>query len=398
MQASDPFNFPQQDLVHHGDLVVDAIARMRASGLVILGEGVSRFEAAFANGLVKERTAPTVVGVANGTDALELALRGCGVQPDDKVVMPAHTAYATAAAVLRVGATPVFADIAATGHGIALDHVRQLLQKSGPRPRALIAVHLYGEACDLAELKALCDEHGLDLIEDCAQACGTLYRGEPVGTWGRFAAFSFYPTKNLAAFGDGGALVVNRPEDAEAAQRGRFYGWDGRRQAVQFGVNSRLDELQAWVLLGKLDHLHSQITQRRQVAGWYRERLQDLVPKDVLLPGDGPDWQHSYHLYVIQVPDAERNRLLEEGRALGLPLAVHYPLACHQQPHVIDRFGPQPRLPRTEERLARILSLPLHPYLAESVIDRVCGTLRTVIDRTGPDPERIGASLTPGAA
>jgi dTDP-4-amino-4,6-dideoxygalactose transaminase len=147
-------------------------------------------------------------------------------------------------------------------------------------------VHLYGESCDLASLRSLCDDEGLDLIEDCAQACGTLYRGEPVGTWGRFAAFSFYPTKNLAAFGDGGALVVNRPGDAETARRNRFYGWDGRRQAVQFGVNSRLDELQAWVLLGKLDHLRSQIAARRQVARWYRERLQHLASDDVVLPAD----------------------------------------------------------------------------------------------------------------
>jgi dTDP-4-amino-4,6-dideoxygalactose transaminase len=277
---------------------------------------------------------------------------------------------------------PLFADITATGHGIAVDHVQRLLQEPGPRPRALIAVHLYGESCDLAGLRSLCDDQGLDLIEDCAQACGTLYRGEPVGTWGRFAAFSFYPTKNLAAFGDGGALVVNRPEDAEAAQRSRFYGWDSRREAVQFGVNSRLDELQAWVLLGKLGHLHSQIAQRRLVARWYRERLNDLVPTGVMLPEDGPDWQHSHHLYVIQVPTGQRDPLLKEGRAQGLPLTVHYPLACHQQPYVIDRFGLQPSLPRTEERLGRIVSLPLHPYLEERHIDAVCASFRSLVERS----------------
>jgi dTDP-4-amino-4,6-dideoxygalactose transaminase len=200
-----------------------------------------------------------------------------------------------------------------------------------------------------------------------------------VGTWGRFAAFSFYPTKNLAAFGDGGALVVNRPGDAEAARRSRFYGWDGRRQAVQFGVNSRLDELQAWVLLGKLDHLRSQIAKRRQLARWYRERLQHLAGDGVVLPGDGLDWEHSHHLYVIQVPNHQRDRLLEQGRSIGLPLVVHYPLACHQQPYVIERFGPQARLPRTEERLGRILSLPLHPYLDEQHIDDVCASLLALI-------------------
>jgi aminotransferase EvaB len=395
MTAGDPFNFPQQDLHRHGALVTEAIERMRSSGQLILGDGVKRFEEAFAAWLAQERTPPTVVGVANGTDALELALSGCGVGPGDRVVMPAHTAYATTAAVLRVGAVPLFADIAATGHGIAVDHVRQLLQEPGPRPRALIAVHLYGESCDLTGLQSLCDDEGLDLIEDCAQACGTLYRGKPVGTWGRFAAFSFYPTKNLAAIDDGGALVVNRPEDVEAAQRSRFYGWDDRRQAVQFGVNSRLDELQAWVLLGKLDHLHSQIADRRQVARWYRERLQHLAGEGVVLPADGPDWEHSHHLYVIQLPADQRDRLLEQGRSMGLPLAVHYPLACHQQPHVLERFGPQARLPRTEERLGRILSLPLHPYLNERHIDDVCTSFLALFSRVASGAELV---MAPGAS
>jgi dTDP-4-amino-4,6-dideoxygalactose transaminase len=362
---------------------------------LILGEGVKRFEEAFAAWLAQERTPPTVVGVANGTDALELALRGCGVGPGDRVVMPAHTAYATTAAVLRVGAVPLFADIAATGHGIAIDHARQLLQEPGPRPRALIAVHLYGESCDLAGLQSLCDREGVDLIEDCAQACGTTYREKPVGTWGRFAAFSYYPTKNLAAIGDGGALVVNRPEDVEAAQRSRFYGWNDRRQAVQFGVNSRLDELQAWVLLGKLEHLDSQIAERRQVARWYRERLQPLAADGVVLPADGPDWEHSHHLYVIQVPSEQRHRLLEQGRSMGLPLAVHYPLACHQHPFVLERFGPQARLPRTEERLGRILSLPLHPYLTERHIDDVCASFLALFSRVADGAERL---MAPGAS
>lgn len=384
MTSSDPYNFPQQDLLRNGDLLTRAMERMRRSGQVILGEGVAGFERAFATWLAGPDPAPTVVGVASGTDALELALRGCDVGPGDRVLMPAHTAYATVAAVLRVGAVPQFVDIAPSGHGLAVDHLRQLLGTGAPRAKALIAVHLYGEACDLASLRELCDQHGLDLIEDCAQACGTLYCGKPVGLWGRFAAFSFYPTKNLAAFGDGGALVINRPEDGERARRGRFYGWDSQRQAVQFGVNSRLDELQAWVLLDKLDQLSPQINQRRQVARWYHERLGNLGAAGLVLPEDGPDWRHSYHLYVIQVPAQDRDRLLEQGRAAGLPLAVHYPLACHQQPYVRERFGVCPPLPRTEERLGRILSLPLHPWLQEEHVEQVCGRLRDLLATTEP--------------
>jgi len=382
----DPFNFPQQDLIRHGDLLIQALERMRQAGQVILGEGVAGFERAFSAWLAGPAPQPTVVGVANGTDALELALRGCDVGPGDAVLLPSHTAYATLAAVLRLGAVPRFVDIAPSGHGLDPHHLESLLEDPGPgpRPRAVIAVHLYGEACDLGALAALCERHGLDLIEDCAQACGTLYRGGAVGLWGRFAAFSFYPTKNLAAFGDGGALVINRPEDGERARRSRFYGWDGQRRAVQFGVNSRLDELQAWVLLDKLSDLDRQIEQRRQVALAYHQQLAPLERAGVVLPVDGPDWRHSHHLYVIQVPASLRPHLLEQGRQAGIPLAVHYPQACHQQPYVIERFGPSAPLPRTEERLGRILSLPLHPYLEEVVVARVSQWLRGCLEAAEP--------------
>ena len=370
--AADPFNFPQQELWRYGDLLVEGLDRMRLSGQVILGEGVRRFEQAFAAWLGGDGPAPEVIGVGNGTDALELALRCSGVQAGDRVLLPSHTAYATLAAVLRIDAVPVFVDLEPGRAVLAPDHVDALLSGGGgERPRALIAVHLYGEACDLDALGALCDHHGVALIEDCAQASGTLYGGRPVGTHGRFAAFSFYPTKNLAAFGDGGALVVNRPEDGEWARRSRFYGWDQRREAVHFGINSRLDELQAYVLLGKLPHLEQRIRERRQVAAWYSELLRDLVG----LPPEGALWRHSFHLYVVEVEKSLRDPLLAAGCSAGLPLAVHYPLPCHRHPHVIERFGPTTALPRTEELVARILSLPLHPYLPRTEVERVCERL-----------------------
>ncbi|WP_094555967.1 DegT/DnrJ/EryC1/StrS aminotransferase family protein [Synechococcus sp. 1G10] len=277
----DPFNFPLQELHRDGGLLLEALAHMRASGELILGEGVRRFEQAFGSWLAAGSDPPAVIGVANGTDALELALRCSGLGSGDRVLLPAHTAYATVAAVLRLGAEPVFVDVEPDVPLLSVAHLEALLAGEDLRrrpARALIAVHLYGAACDLDALSALCERHDLTLIEDCAQACGTLVGGRPVGTRGRFGAFSFYPTKNLAAFGDGGALVVNRPEDAELARRSRCYGWDGSRQAVQFGVNSRLDELQAWVLLGKLAHLEARIAQRRQVAAWYDARLDAASP------------------------------------------------------------------------------------------------------------------------
>lgn len=373
-RPDDPFNFPRQELHRDGALLLEGLERMRASGEVILGEGVRRFEQAFAAWLGAGDSPPQVIGVANGTDALELALRGSGLGPGDRVLLPSHTAYATLAAVLRLGAEPLFVDVEPGSAQLSPAHLARLLEDEAMRqrpPRALIAVHLYGAACDLDAITPLCERHGLTLIEDCAQACGTLYRGRPVGTRGRFAAFSFYPTKNLAAFGDGGALVVNRPEDAEAARRSRFYGWDDTRAAVQFGVNSRLDELQAWLLLGKLARLDERIQQRRQVADWYRQRLQGAVQ----LPLDGQHWLHSYHLYVVEVPAARRDPLLAAGRRQGLPLAIHYPLACHQHPYVLrSQAAPSP-LPHTEALLQRIVSLPLNPYLEEEHVERVCAAL-----------------------
>lgn len=377
----DPFNFPRQELHRDGGLLLEGLERMQASGEVILGEGVQRFEQAFAAwlGAGAGGNAPDVIGVANGTDALELALRGSGVAAGDRVLLPSHTAYATLAALLRLGAEPLFVDVEPGSPLLSATHLEALLEDDAVRqrpPKALIAVHLYGAACDLDALTPLCERHGLTLIEDCAQACGTLHRGRPVGTTGRFGAFSFYPTKNLAAFGDGGALVVNRPEDAEAARRSRFYGWDDTRAAVQFGVNSRLDELQAWVLLGKLARLDERIAQRRQVADWYRQRLAGGVQ----LPQDGEHWRHSYHLYVVEVPAERRDPLLAAGRRQGLPLAIHYPLACHQHPYVLSSQAPSPPLPHTEALLRRIVSLPLNPYLEERHVERVCAALLPLLD------------------
>lgn len=381
----DPFNFPRQELHRDGPLLLDALERMRRSGEVILGEGVREFERAFADWLAPEGKRPEVIGVANGTDALELALRCSGVTSGDRVLLPAHTAYATLAAVLRLGAEPLFVDVEPDMPLLSVAHLEALLASDAVRPRppvALIAVHLYGAACDLEAIEAICEREGLTLIEDCAQACGTLYRGRPVGTRGRFGAFSFYPTKNLAAFGDGGALVVNRPEDAEPARRSRFYGWDDSRQAVQFGVNSRLDELQAWVLLGKLHQLDTRIRQRRLVADWYRQRLEGSLK----LPRDGNHWQHSYHLHVVEVSADRRDALLAAGRRQGLPLALHYPLACHQHPYVLANLAPVPPLPNTEALLGRILTLPLNPYLEERHVERVCQTLlNQLADGSGRD-------------
>lgn len=381
----NPYNFPQLEVIRYGHLLSEALQRIQASGDLILGEGVRSFERAFAAWLSPNLTADQVLGVANGTDALELALRSSGVGIGDRVILPSHTAYATLAAVLRLGAVPLFVDLEPGRPVLSVSHLRQILagafeRDSGNTPlsatiKAVVAVHLYGESCDLSVLTEICHHYGLSLIEDCAQACGTLYLDRPVGSWGRFAAFSFYPTKNLAAFGDGGALVVNWAGDVDAVRRSRFYGWDSDRRAVQFGVNSRLDELQAWVLLGKLADLPQHIYQRRRIARIYSERLSGRAT----LPADGDDWRHSYHLFVIQVPAGQRDLLLRSSKDCGVPLGVHYPVACHQQPYVIERFGPSKGLTETERRVSEVLSLPLHPYMQEEQVAAVCECVQSLL-------------------
>lgn len=372
------FNFPQIEARRYAGALRRAQRAIERSGQVILGPGVRGFEADLAAWLGHGLKAEQVIGVANGTDALELALHACGVRAGDPVALPAHTAYATAAAVLRLGAVPLFVDIEPDRPVIAAAALRaRLAQQPSTQPvKAVIAVHLYGEACDLSELLSTCREHGLPLIEDCAQACGSRYRDQAVGTWGDCASFSFYPTKNLAACGDGGALVVRAEGEAlEQARRLRFYGWDQSREAVQWGVNSRLDELQALLLQAKLNDLDRSIEQRRRVADWYREGLSPLLGNTALrrLPADGPDWRHSYHLYVVELEPQWRQALLERCLQQGIPAGIHYPKACHQQAF-LRKTGDT--LPNTEALVTRILSLPLHPYLGRGDVERVLQVVR----------------------
>jgi dTDP-4-amino-4,6-dideoxygalactose transaminase len=381
-QLLDRANFPLLDCLYYKPIIEAAVERVAQSGQTILGEGVRGFEQDFANWLGDGFTGNHCVGVGNGTDALELALRCAGIQPGDGVIVPSLTAYATVAGILRTGAEPVFADIETDQPVISVSEVERLLNsKDLPAVRAVIAVHLYGQACDLGALQALCQQHGVALIEDCAQATGTTYQNSPVGSWGDFAAFSFYPTKNLAALGDGGMLVVGKNADQtriDHARRLRFYGWNEHREAVDFGVNSRLDEIQAWILRGKIQDLKNQIKERRDRAAQYTRLLGDWAKRvDVALPEDGEDWSHSYHLYVIRVDAKHRNELLTTGKIDGIPYGVHYSLACHQHPFMAQKpAASKLHLPNSERYAASVLSLPLNPYLTPHDVDKVCSHLQ----------------------
>jgi len=343
------------------------IARVLSSGWYILGAEVARFEKEFAAWL----TVDHAVGVANGTDAINLALRSLDIGVGDAVFTVSHTAVATVAAIEMSGATPVLIDVDASSRNIDLEKlsesVRNFSRISGKlRPKALVAVHLYGQSCDMNALQRVCDEGDLHLIEDCAQAHGTTFGGARAGTFGSAAAFSFYPTKNLGAFGDAGAVAFRDSAAATRCRALREYGWTSRYVSEFSGINSRLDEFQAAVLSVKLRHLEGEIAKRRVVARSYDAGLAGVVE----IPSVSPGSEHAYHLYVIRC--AGRDSLRSRLQSAGIGSGIHYPVPVHLQPAYRDRvplgLG---GLAVTEALAPEIVSLPMHPFLNAQDIDQV---------------------------
>jgi dTDP-4-amino-4,6-dideoxygalactose transaminase len=334
-----------------------AVRRVLESGWYILGPEVEAFEHAFA----AYHGGGGAVGVANGTDAIELALRAAGIGPGDEVITVAHTAVATVCAVERAGARPVLVDIDPATYTIDPAAARAAITG---RTRALLPVHLYGHPAEMDALTALAARHGLLLVEDCAQAHGARYKGRPVGTFGQLAAFSFYPTKNLGAYGDGGAVLTSDPALADRLRRLRTYGQVERYHHLERGINSRLDEIQAAILGVKLAHLDAQIAERRRLADCYRDHLGGMDH-----PVEAEGVEHVYHLYVVRSPrrDDLRARLHERG----METQIHYPTPVHLQPAYADLGYAPGSLPATESACATIASLPMYPGLDADEIVRV---------------------------
>ena len=347
----------------------EAIHRVLSAGRYILGEETSAFEKHFADYI----GVPYAVGVGNGTEAVHLALRGLGIGPGHEVITVAHTAVATIAAVEMCGATPVLVDIRPDSYTMDV----ALLEKArSDRSRAIVPVHLYGQPCDLEEIIRFARKHGLYVIEDCAQAHGALYRGQRTGSWGHAAAFSFYPTKNLGALGDGGAITTHDSSLYEKLRALRQYGWDENRISRQAGWNSRLDELQAAVLRVKLARLEESNQRRIRIAGAYHELL-SRIP-ELALPSPTAGTTHVYHQYVVRCTDPSvRNRLMAHLSERSIQTAVHYPVPVHLQPAYANRFPGSHSLPVTEDVCPRILSLPLFPELTDEEIGRVAKTIET---------------------
>jgi len=353
-----PFNDLRPRFAANPDAYRAAIERVLPKARYILGPEVEAFEAEFADYLGGGHT----VGVANGTDAIELSLRAAGIGPGDEVITVAHTAVATTCGIERSGARPVFVDIRGDDYTLDPDLVSDAVTSSS---RAIVAVHLYGQPARLKELQAVAECNRLVLIEDCAQAHGAKYAGRRVGSFGHVAAFSFYPTKNLGAFGDGGAVFTRDVALADRVRRLRNYGQASRfRAEVPGGFNSRLDELQAAILRVGLRQLDDDNAERQRLADRYLSRLR--LPA---LPVSRPRTDHVYHLFVARHPN--RDALREELRRRGVETLVHYPIPVHLQPAYAHLRGRPGDLAETERAAREVVSLPLYPGLTREQQDAV---------------------------
>jgi len=360
---NDCIRIPQVDLkanyLAHKDEIDAAMARVLNSGWYILGQEVTAFEREFADYIGVKFG----IGVGSGTDALHLALRACGVGAGDEVITVSHTAVATAAAIELSGAKPVFIDIESDTFLMDPNWIERTIT---PRTKAILPVHLYGNVAEMEKILDVAGRYGLQVIEDCAQSHGARYKERRSGSWGTVAAFSFYPTKNLGALGDGGMVVTNDPELATRVRSLREYGWQQRYVSETAGLNSRLDELQAAVLRVKLKYLDGSNEERRKKALIYTQRLHGA---NIRCPAVRKQIDPVYHLYVIRTK--ERDALRDFLRGQGIQTLIHYPVPVHlQNAYKQLRCGPGD-LSVTEECSRQILSLPLYPEMPESEIEEV---------------------------
>jgi len=349
-----------------------AIRRVLRSGRFILGEEVEAFEREIAGYLGVKHA----IGVASGTDALLLSLKALGIGPGDKVIVPSFTFFATAGAVVNVGAEPVFVDIEPRTYNLDPGHLRELLRdgRLAEGVRAIIPVHLYGQMAEIDEITEIAKEQELYVIEDAAQAIGAEYKGRKAGTIGHLGIFSFFPTKNLGAYGDGGLVVTNDDELADKVRLLRVHGARPKYYHRLVGTNSRLDALQAAILRVKLEHLDGWTRARRAIAGMYDEQLQGLEGLDP--PYRAPDRTHIFHQYTIRVAGSGRDALQRHLEGQGIATAVYYPLPLHLQECFRHLGYDEGELPESERASREVLSLPMFPELTPEEVQYVTAQVR----------------------
>lgn len=344
-----------------------AVLDVLESGKFILGPNVTAFEREVADYLEVKHA----IGVASGTDALIIALRAAGIEKGDEVIVPSYSFFATVGTVLMIGAQPVFVDIHPKTY---LMDVTQIEAAITPKTKCILPVHLYGQPADMDEILNLSKKYGLTVIEDNAQAFGAEYKGKKTAAIGDIGCLSFFPSKNLGAYGDGGMVTTNNDQIAEKVRMLRTHGWKKKYFSEMLGYNSRLDELQAAILRVKLGHLDEWNERRREIARCYSQSMQEL---GLLPPMEAPDRTHVYHLYMI--PFGQRDRIQQQLRTVGVASEVYYPLPLHlADPCKLLGYN-LGQFPISEQASRTLLALPLYPELMDVQVEEVISAVANAI-------------------
>ena len=357
MQKIKYLDFPEEVRIHKKEYF-SAIAEVLESGAYVLGREVEKFE----NELAKYLGVKYCVGTANGLEAIQITLMAKGIGKGDEVITTPISAVATTLAILAVGATPVFADVDEGGQ-IDSKLIEGLITKN---TKAILPVDLYGQPCDVVGIKKICKKHNLFLLEDACQAHGSTFQNKKLGTYGDVGCFSFYPTKNLGAFGDGGAIVTNDEKLYKACREIRDYGQQTKYVHVRYGLNSRLDELHAAILSVKLKYLDKNNDKRRDVAKRYINNLKNVKGLELVLPNKIDD--SNFHLFVIKTD--RRDELQIFLKEQGIPSLVHYPITIPDQPMFKDKYKSL-EISTARKLVNEVLSLPCHPYMKNDEVDYV---------------------------
>ena len=368
-----------------------AIRRVCDSGQFCLGPDVKELE----NELARTLGVPHAIGCASGSDALLLALMAVGIEAGDEVLLPSYTFFATASAVTRLGATPVFVDIDPTT--FLLDPT-DLLRKISPRSRAVIPVHLFGRTADMDAILPIAEHAGIPVIEDAAQSILSTWHGRCSGGLGDVGCFSFYPTKNLGGFGDGGFLTTTRDDLAERLRLLRVHGMEPRYYHKEVGINSRLDSIQAAVLRVKLPHLDAWTSQRQENAAAYSDLFAQAGLGDhIVLPTDEPRGRHVWNQFVIRVRGGHRDDLRAHLRNCGVASEIYYPVPLHMQECFAYVGCGEGSLPATEQAARETLALPIFPELTSAEQRTVVGRIAEYFQLAPPVPSRQSAAESPSS-
>lgn len=351
------------------DEINETIQQVLTSGNLILGDKVKQFEGDFS----KYCGVRYGVGVGNGTDAIFLALKSLNIGKGDEVITVPNTAVPTVSAITATGATPVFVDVNPETFLIDASQIERTITK---RTKLILPVHLYGQCADMTEISRIAERNDIFILEDCAQSHGAEYDGKKAGSMSDVATFSFYPTKILGTFGDGGMIITNDPEKAEKLRRLRFYGMEKTYYSLEQGYNSRLDELHAAILLCKLAHIDEYISRRRSIAAQYNDQLSET---GLILPTETPGNKHAYYLYVVRHP--KRDIIIEELKKDDIFVNISYPWPIHIMPGFKELGYREGDFPVAEKLAREIFSLPMYPSLTGEQQEKVVRSLKTILKK-----------------